>query len=150
MIDEIVQKITEEKNNLIAQAFTSQIGSLLISNGIVPIMREYTQNDMKTIMDSDRYKLVMEFGVAFDELDTTEHDKKIKADAIEPIMRGIDDFRTLERKMCKYFNEVDMNKEKDDLERLALDIICHGMQTIGCLIQELDLINYQAKEQKDE
>lgn len=78
------------------------------------------------------------------------YEDKIRAEAIEPIMCGIDDFRTLERKMCKYFNEVDIHKEKDDLERLALDIVCHGMQTIGCLIQELDLINYQAREQKDE
>lgn len=83
MIDDIAKKIMEEKNNLIAQAFTMQIGNLLISNGIVPIMKEYTLNDVKTIIDSDRYKMIAKFGVAFDELDTTEHDKRIISDVID-------------------------------------------------------------------
>lgn len=95
MIDDIAKKIMEEKNNLIAQAFTIQIGNLLISNGIVPIMKEYTLNDVKTIIDSDRYKMVTEFGVAFDELDTTEHDKQIRANVIDDCIKELERYYPL-------------------------------------------------------
>ena len=49
-IDEITEKIIESKNNDIAKAFTMHIGSLLINNGIVPIMTEYTRDDVENIM----------------------------------------------------------------------------------------------------
>ena len=76
-IDEITEKIIESKNNDIAKAFTMHIGSLLINNGIVPIMTEYKRNDVKNITDTNEYKLVMEYGIAFKELDCSKHDKGI-------------------------------------------------------------------------
>lgn len=82
-IDEITEKIIESKNNDIAKAFTMHIGSLLINNGIVPIMTEYTGNDVKNITDRNEYKLVMEYGVAFKELDCSKHDKEIYNKAID-------------------------------------------------------------------
>ena len=82
-IDEITEKIIESRNNDIAKAFTMQIGNLLFNNGIVPVMTEYTGNDVKNITDTDEYKLVMEYGIAFKELDCTEHDKKIYNKAID-------------------------------------------------------------------
>ena len=83
MIDEITEKIIESKNNDIAKAFTTHIGSLLINNGIVPIMTEYTGNDVINITDTNKYKLVMEYGIVFKELDCSKHDKEIYNKAID-------------------------------------------------------------------
>ena len=82
-IDEITDKIIENKNNDIAKAFTMHIGSLLLNNGIVPVMTEYTGNDVKNITDTNEYKLVMEYGIAFKELDCSKHDKEIYNKAID-------------------------------------------------------------------
>ena len=89
IIDEITEKIIESRNNDIAKAFTMQIGSLLLNNGIVPIMTEYTRNDVKNITDTDTYKLVMEYGIAFKDLDCTEHDKEIYNKAIDDYMNKL-------------------------------------------------------------
>lgn len=57
---------------------------------------------------------------------------------VEEMTLPIDDYEKLERLMCRYFNNVDIFKEKTDMEKLALEIVCIGMQTIGHLIQELE------------
>ena len=82
-IYEITEKIVESKNNDIAKAFAMHIGSLLINNGIVPIMTEYTRNDVKNIKDADEYKLVMEYGISFNELDCSKHDREVYNKAID-------------------------------------------------------------------
>ena len=87
-IYEITEKIVESKNNDIAKAFAMHIGSLLINNGIVPIMTEYTRNDVKNIKDANEYKLVMEYGISFNELDCSKHDREV-------YNKAIDDFTTL-------------------------------------------------------
>ena len=61
-----------------------------------------------------------------------------KTDALAPIKVGLEDFQTLERKMCRYFNMVDISSEKTELEKLALDIVCIGIQTMGALIGQLE------------
>lgn len=94
-IDEITEKIIESKNNDIAKAFTMQIGSLLINNGIVPIITEYTRNDIKNKTDTNEYKLVMEYGVAFKELDCSKHDKEIYNKAIDDFKEEL--FKNSER-----------------------------------------------------
>ena len=91
-IDEITDKIIESKNNDIAKAFTMHIGSLIINNGIVPIMTEYTRNDVKNITDTNEYKLVMEYGIAFKELDCGEHDKEIYNKAIDDFVKELKDY----------------------------------------------------------
>lgn len=57
---------------------------------------------------------------------------------VEEMTLPIDDYQKLERLMCRYFNNVDISKEKTDMEKLALEIVCIGMQAIGHLIQELE------------
>ena len=89
-IYEIAEKIIESKNNDIAKAFTMHIGSLLINNGIVPIMTEYTGNDVKNITDANEYKLVMKYGVAFKKLDCSKHDKEIYNKAIDDFVEACD------------------------------------------------------------
>ena len=90
-IEEITEKIIESKNNDIAKAFTMHISSLLLHNGIEPIMTEYTENDVENIEDTDEYKIVMEYGIAFKELDCTEHDKKIYNKALDDFAEKIID-----------------------------------------------------------
>ena len=90
-IDDITEKIIESRNNDIAKAFTLHISSLLLHNGIEPIMTEYTENDVENIEDTDEYKIVMEYGIAFKELDCTEHDKEIYNKAIDDFVNKINE-----------------------------------------------------------
>ena len=96
MIDDIAEKIIESRNNDIAKAFTMHIGSLLLNNGIVPVMTEYTGNDVKNITDTNEYKLVMEYGIAFKELDCSEHDKEIYNKAIDDFVKFSNTMPTVE------------------------------------------------------
>ena len=95
-IDDITKKIIETRNNDIAKAFTMHIGSLLLNNGIVPVMTEYTGNDVKNITDTNEYKLVMEYGVAFKELDCSKHDKEIYNKAIYDFVKFANTMPTVE------------------------------------------------------
>ena len=95
-IDYITEKIIETRNNDIAKAFTMNIGSLLLNNGIVPVMTEYTGNDVKNITDTNEYKLVMEYGVAFKELDCSKHDKEIYNKAIDDFVKFSNTMPTVE------------------------------------------------------
>ena len=95
-IDDITEKIIETMNNDIAKAFTMHIGSLLLNNGIVPVMTEYTGNDVKNITDLDEYKLVMEYGIAFKELDCSKHDKEIYNKAIDDFVKFANTMPTVE------------------------------------------------------
>ena len=95
-IDDITEKIIETRNNDIAKAFTMHIGSLLLNNGIVPVMTEYTGNDVKNITDTNEYKLVMEYGVAFKELDCSKHDKEIYNNAIDDFVKFANTMPTVE------------------------------------------------------
>ena len=87
-LDEITEEIIESKNNDIAKAFTMHIGSLLINNGIVPIMTEYTRDDVKNITDTNEYKLVMEYGISFKELDCSKHDNEIYNKALNDFVNA--------------------------------------------------------------
>ena len=95
-IDDITEKIIETRNNDIAKAFTMHIGSLLLNNGIVPVMTEYTGNDVKNITDTNEYKLVIEYGVAFKELDCSKHDKEIYNKALDDFVKFASDMPTVE------------------------------------------------------
>ena len=95
-IDDITEKIIETRNNDIAKAFTMHIGSLLLNNGIVPVMTEYTGNDVKNITDTNEYKLVMEYRVAFKELDCSKHDKEIYNKAIDDFVNFANTMPTVE------------------------------------------------------
>ena len=97
-IDEITEKIIESKNNDIAKAFTMHIGSLLLNNGIVPVITEYTGNDVKNITDTNEYKLVMEYGIAFKELDCSKHDNEIYKKAIDDFVNFASTMPTVEQK----------------------------------------------------
>ena len=115
-IDEITEKIIESKNNDIAKAFTMHIGSVLLNNGIVPVMTEYTGNDVINITDTNEYKLVMEYGVAFRELDCSKHDKEIYKKAIDDFVNNIKDelnrFEVKNLDTCVLFDFINSKAEQ--------------------------------------
>ena len=113
-IEEITEKIIESRNNDIAKAFTLHISSLLLHNGIVPIMTEYTENDVENIEDKDEYKIVMEYGVAFKELDCAEHDKKIYNKAIDDYNKELKEY--LRRFTVHYVSDADFDKIAEQLK----------------------------------
>lgn len=112
-IERISRKIREEKDNIVAKAFTCQIASLLMTNGIVPIMTEYRKEDLDSITDTDRYKLVYELGVTFDKLDTSEHDRQIRAEAIEEVLNKVSCYIS---EMKKYY---DMSQDPSFISAIA-------------------------------
>ena len=114
-IEEITEKIIESRNNDIAKAFTLHISSLLLRNGIVPIMTEYTENDVENIEDTDEYKIAMEYGIAFKELDCTEHDKKIYNKAIDDYSKELKEY--LRRFTVHYVSDADFDYVAEQLKK---------------------------------
>lgn len=88
-LNEIANDILRQENNQLAQAFTMCIGSLLLSKGIQPVIEksceEWNAND-----DLNKYIIRKEYNATFD-IDTTEHDKQIRADAIEECIKLVKD-----------------------------------------------------------
>ena len=113
-IDDITEKIIETRNNDIAKAFTMNIGSLLLNNGIVPVITEYTGNDVKNITDTNEYKLVMEYGVAFKELDCSKHDKEIYNKAIDDFVKEYKGKTPMENRLIDEIAEQLKESEKNE------------------------------------
>lgn len=78
-IDFISKQIAEKEDAVICKAFTISIARLLKENGIIPIMTEHE----RMLEAEERFILKSTYGVCFNYLDTSEHDAKVRADAIE-------------------------------------------------------------------
>ena len=123
-IDEITEKIIERKNNDIAKAFTMHIGSLLINNGIVPIMTEYTRDDVKNITDTNEYKLVMEYGISFNQLDCSKHDNEIYKKAIDDFVHKVKEHQYV---LSDVINSKDYGMFTVGIEQIAEQLKAGGM-----------------------
>ena len=123
-IDEITEKIIESKNNDIAKAFTMHIGSLLINNGIVPIMTEYTRDDVENITDTNEYKLVMEYGISFRELDCSKHDNEIYKKAIDDFVHKVKEHQYV---LSDVINSKDYGMFTVGIEQIAEQLKAGGM-----------------------
>lgn len=123
-IDGITEKIIESKNNDIAKAFTMHIGSLLINNGIVPIMTEYTRNDDENITDTNEYKLVMEYGISFKELDCSKHDNEIYKKAIDDFVQKVKEHQYV---LSDVINSKDYGMFTVGIEQIAEELKEGGM-----------------------
>lgn len=89
--DEIAKRITEEEDNIIAKAFTIHISELLKRNGIIPVS-ERIETKPEIVADINSYILTKKFGVTFNELDCTEHDKEVYNKAIDDFSKKIKEF----------------------------------------------------------
>lgn len=77
-INYIAKQIAEKDDAVICKAFTISIARLLKENGIIPIMTEHE----RMLETEERFIIKSTHGVCFNELDTSEHDAKVRADAI--------------------------------------------------------------------
>lgn len=108
IIDKIAKDIEEDHDNKVAIAFTKSIGELLRENGVVP---HYTEHISDVI--GERY------GIAFDSLDFTEHDKgfKYEINRLEERIKERDSYiKQLE-------HDIDELKEKNATVELPFDAI---------------------------
>lgn len=108
IIDKICRDILEQKNNVMAVEFTKIISNLLRSNGVVVKCTE---------IRSDGDFIEEKYGICFDGLDFTEHDKKF-LDKIEKLKKTmaekqseIDNLNCKVEKYQKAFTEA--KKERD-------------------------------------
>ena len=87
-IEKIAKDIRDREDKELALAFTNVVGSLLRENGVVvKTSRHELETDNKS--DKNKYIIKKEYGVSFDGLDFTEHDKGFK-DEIESLKRQIE------------------------------------------------------------
>lgn len=86
-IEKIAKDIRDREDKELALAFMNVVGSLLRDNGVVVKTSRYEfETDNET--DKNKYIIKKEYGVSFDGLDFTEHDKRFK-DEIECLKRQI-------------------------------------------------------------
>lgn len=91
-IEKIAKAIRDREDKELALAFTNVVGSLLRENGVaVKTSRHELETDNETHNETDKntYIIKKEYGVSFDGLDFTEHDKRFK-DEIESLKRQIE------------------------------------------------------------
>ena len=87
-IEKIAKDIRDSEDKELALAFTNVVGSLLRENGVVVKTSRYEfETDNET--DKNKYIIKKEYGVSFDGLDFTEHDKEFK-DEIARLKRQIE------------------------------------------------------------
>ena len=86
-IEKIVKDIRDREDKEMALAFTNVVGSLLRDNGVMVKTSRYEfETDNET--DKNKYIIKKEYGVSFDGLDFTEHDKVFE-DKIELLNRNL-------------------------------------------------------------
>lgn len=81
-VDEIIDKFAKCHDNKVAIAFTKSIGELLKLNGVTAHYTEYNSD----VMAED--EISKQYGIVFDSLDFTEHDKGFK-DEIKRLKESI-------------------------------------------------------------
>lgn len=92
-VDEIIDKFAKCHDNKVAIAFTKSIGELLKLNGVTARYTEYNSDVMTEDEISKRY------GIVFDSLDFTEHDKVFK-DEIRELKKHIEKLKSI-RMRCR-------------------------------------------------
>lgn len=93
IIDKIAKDIAEDYDNKVAIAFTKAIGELLRKNGVEAYYTQYNSDVMTEDEISKRY------GIVFDSLDFTEHDKVFK-DEIRELKSHIEKLKSI-RMRCR-------------------------------------------------
>ena len=111
-IEKIAKDIRDMEDKELALAFTNVIGSLLRENGVaVKTSRHEFVTDNET--DKNKYIIKKEYGVSFDGLDFTEHDKKFK-DEIRKLESELSD---VQKSADEYYNKcIDLTNQIEKLE----------------------------------
>lgn len=111
-LEKIAKDIRDREDREMALAFTNVIGPLLRDNGVVVKTSRYEfETDNET--DKNKYIIKKEYGVSFDGLDFTEHDKRFK-DEINQLESELSD---AQKSADEYYNKcIDLTKQVVELE----------------------------------
>ena len=111
-ISKIAKDIQDREDREMALAFTNAVCSLLKENGVVVKTSRYEfETDNET--DKNKYIIKKEYGVSFDGLDFTEHDKKFK-DEIKQLESELSD---VQKSADEYYNKcIDLTNQIEKLE----------------------------------
>ena len=111
-IEKIAKDIRDREDREMALAFTNVVGSLLRDNGVVVKTSRYElETDNKS--DKNKYIIKKEYGVSFDGLDFTEHDKRFK-DEIRQLEYELSDAK---KSADEYYNKcIDLTNQIEKLE----------------------------------
>lgn len=80
----IAKDMSEQKDIAVVRAFAFQITELLQKNGIIPIC---TERYMNINSDKSGYSIIRKINISFDELDCTEHDRKVRGEAYREFIK---------------------------------------------------------------
>lgn len=119
-IEKIAKDIRDREDKEIALAFTNVVGLLLRENGVVVKTSRYEfEADNET--DKNKYIIKKEYGVSFDGLDFSEHDKRFK-DEIEDLRKKLRESKDYITRL-KHDLEEKYNFETDRLVKLPFDAL---------------------------
>ena len=107
-VDEIIDKFAKCHDNKVAIAFTKSIGELLKLNGVTAHYTEYNSD----VMEED--EISKQYGIVFDGLDFTEHDKGFK-DEIKRLKESI-------KERDSYINKLKQDSEKLENVRMRCTV----------------------------
>ena len=112
-VDEIIDKFAKCHDNKVAIAFTKSIGELLKLNGVTAHYTEYNSD----VMAED--EISKQYGIVFDSLDFTEHDKRFK----DEIKRLKESIKERDSYINQLKHDVDELKENNATVELPFDAI---------------------------
>nr|DAK81771.1 MAG TPA: hypothetical protein [Bacteriophage sp.] len=115
IIDKIAKDIEEDHDNKVAIAFTKSIGELLRKNGVEAHYTQYNSDVMTEDGISKRY------GIVFDSLDFTEHDKVFK-DEIKELKGSVEERDSHIKQLKHDVDELKENNVTDELSFGAIEV----------------------------
>ena len=119
-IEKIAKDIRDREDREMALAFTNVVGSLLRENGVVVKTSRYefeTDNEA----DKNKYIIKKEYGVSFDGLDFTEHDKGFK-DEINRLKENIKERDSYIKQLKHNADELKENNATVELPFDAIEV----------------------------
>ena len=113
--DEIIDKFAKCHDNKVAIAFTKSIGELLKLNGVTAHYTEYNSD----VMEED--EISKQYGIVFDSLDFTEHDKRFK-DEINRLKENIKERDSYIKQLKHNADELKENNANVELPFDAIEV----------------------------
>lgn len=149
-IEKIAKDIRDREDKELALAFTNVIGPLLRDNGVVVKTSRCefeTDNETHNETDKNTYIIKKEYGVSFDGLDFTEHDKGFK-DEIECLKRQIKKLESIRTRChesardsfdlgnygCLHIVTADELKTAEDVNDRTIELPFDPLETANMLI----------------
>ena len=114
-VDEIIDKFAKCHDNKVAIAFTKSIGELLKLNGVTAHYTEYNSD----VMAEDEIR--KRYGIVFDSLDFTEHDKGFKEE-INRLKENINERDSYIKQLEHDFDELKENNANVELPFDAIEV----------------------------